>query len=149
MVLCMLGTLSRLHGLTLTPASNVCRATMCFGLGVGIGRVSRFWEQANGSRGATKPSSKCSVKSTAFQKTELKKFVDPLYMAQYYTDEGRKAAKGIGFSVDWRREFTTCYADLPEIHRVAVQEPPRKRLRHTGNAPCSLVPKRPEPHRRP
>jgi leucyl-tRNA synthetase len=38
---------------------------------------------------------------------ELKKFVDPLYMAQYYTDEGRKAAKGIGFSVDWRREFTT------------------------------------------
>ena len=38
---------------------------------------------------------------------ELKKFVDPLYMAQYYTDEGRKSAKGIGFSVDWRREFTT------------------------------------------
>ncbi len=38
---------------------------------------------------------------------ELKKFVDPLYMAQYYTNEGRLAAKGIGFSVDWRREFTT------------------------------------------
>jgi leucyl-tRNA synthetase len=28
-------------------------------------------------------------------------------MAQYYTDEGRLAVKGIGFSVDWRREFTT------------------------------------------
>jgi leucyl-tRNA synthetase len=38
---------------------------------------------------------------------ELKKFVDPLYMAQYYTNEGRLAAKSIGFSVDWRREFTT------------------------------------------
>jgi len=38
---------------------------------------------------------------------ELKKFVDPLYMAQYYTDEGRKIVKRIGFSVDWRREFTT------------------------------------------
>jgi leucyl-tRNA synthetase len=38
---------------------------------------------------------------------ELKRFVDPHYMAQYYTDEGRKAAKSIGFSVDWRREFTT------------------------------------------
>jgi leucyl-tRNA synthetase len=38
---------------------------------------------------------------------ELKKFVDPLYMAQYYTDEGRLAVKGAGFSVDWRREFTT------------------------------------------
>lgn len=37
----------------------------------------------------------------------IKKFVDPIYMAQYYTDEGRLAVKGIGFSVDWRREFTT------------------------------------------
>jgi leucyl-tRNA synthetase len=38
---------------------------------------------------------------------ELEKFVDPFYMAQYYTDEGRKIVKRIGFSVDWRREFTT------------------------------------------
>ncbi|MCW4003183.1 MAG: leucine--tRNA ligase [Candidatus Bathyarchaeota archaeon] len=38
---------------------------------------------------------------------ELEKFVDPLYMAQYYTNEGRLVAKSIGFSVDWRREFTT------------------------------------------
>jgi leucyl-tRNA synthetase len=38
---------------------------------------------------------------------ELKKFVDPFYMAQYYTNEGRLAAKNVGFSVDWRREFTT------------------------------------------
>ncbi len=41
---------------------------------------------------------------------ELKKFVDPFYMAQYYTNEGRAAAKGIGFSIDWRREFTTVMA---------------------------------------
>lgn len=40
---------------------------------------------------------------------ELKKFVDPLYMAQYYTNEGRIIAKRIGFSVDWRREFTTVW----------------------------------------
>jgi leucyl-tRNA synthetase len=38
---------------------------------------------------------------------ELKKFVDPLYMAQYYTNEGRAIAKRIGFSIDWRREFNT------------------------------------------
>ncbi len=38
---------------------------------------------------------------------ELQKFVDPFYMAQYYTNEGRNAVKSIGFSVDWRREFTT------------------------------------------
>jgi leucyl-tRNA synthetase len=38
---------------------------------------------------------------------ELKRFVDPLYMAQYYTNEGRLVAKCIGFSIDWRREFNT------------------------------------------
>jgi leucyl-tRNA synthetase len=38
---------------------------------------------------------------------ELKKFVDPLYMAAYYTNDGRIAVKKIGFSVDWRREFNT------------------------------------------
>jgi leucyl-tRNA synthetase len=38
---------------------------------------------------------------------ELKKFVDPIYMATYYTNESRIAAKQAGFSVDWRREFNT------------------------------------------
>ena len=38
---------------------------------------------------------------------ELKKFVDPIYMARYYTSEGREAVRKIGFSVDWRREFHT------------------------------------------
>ncbi len=38
---------------------------------------------------------------------ELAKFVDPVYMAEYYTREGKEAAKRIGFSIDWRREFHT------------------------------------------
>jgi leucyl-tRNA synthetase len=38
---------------------------------------------------------------------ELKKFVDPVYMASYYTDDSREAIKRLGFSVDWRREFHT------------------------------------------
>ena len=38
---------------------------------------------------------------------DIAKFVDPFYMAQYYTNDGRSAVKRIGFSVDWRREFTT------------------------------------------
>jgi leucyl-tRNA synthetase len=37
----------------------------------------------------------------------LKKFVDPVYMASYYTDDSREAVKRIGYSVDWRREFHT------------------------------------------
>jgi leucyl-tRNA synthetase len=37
----------------------------------------------------------------------LKNFVDPVYMARYYTDDSRESVKRIGYSVDWRREFTT------------------------------------------
>ena len=32
---------------------------------------------------------------------EIKRFVDPKYMAAYYTDVSRMAAKKAGFSVDW------------------------------------------------
>ena len=41
---------------------------------------------------------------------EIKKFIDPVYMAQYYTRDGRETVRRMGFSVDWRREFhTTSY----------------------------------------
>ena len=40
-------------------------------------------------------------------KEEIEKFVDPVYMASYYTREGKIAAKKMGFSIDWRREFHT------------------------------------------
>jgi len=38
---------------------------------------------------------------------ELRKFADPIYMATYYTNDGRVTAKRMGFSLDWRREFNT------------------------------------------
>ncbi|HUK27854.1 MAG TPA: leucine--tRNA ligase [Candidatus Acidoferrales bacterium] len=38
---------------------------------------------------------------------DLRKFVDPVYMAKYYTDVNRKAIQHFGISVDWRREFHT------------------------------------------
>jgi leucyl-tRNA synthetase len=38
---------------------------------------------------------------------ELKKFVDPVYMAKYYTDVNREAIKRMGMTIDWRREFHT------------------------------------------
>jgi leucyl-tRNA synthetase len=56
---------------------------------------------------------------------ELKRFVDPLYMAQYYTNEGRTIAKRIGFSIDWRREFTTvmpAYQKFIEWQYVNLRE---------------------------
>jgi len=42
---------------------------------------------------------------------ELTNFVDPIYMANYYTREGREVVKAIGYSVDWRREFHTTYLE--------------------------------------
>ncbi len=38
---------------------------------------------------------------------DLKKFVDPVYMANYYTQNGKKAVKELGLAIDWRREFHT------------------------------------------
>jgi len=38
---------------------------------------------------------------------DLEKFVDPVYMASYYTKESHEVAKRAGFSIDWRREFHT------------------------------------------
>ena len=42
---------------------------------------------------------------------ELKNFADPIYMANYYTREGREILKAIGYSIDWRREFHTTYLE--------------------------------------
>lgn len=38
---------------------------------------------------------------------ELVKFTDPLYIANYFTNETRIVIKRLGYSIDWRREFTT------------------------------------------
>jgi len=37
----------------------------------------------------------------------LKKFVEPLKIAQYFHEEIKAGMKKIGYSIDWRREFTT------------------------------------------
>jgi leucyl-tRNA synthetase len=38
---------------------------------------------------------------------EVDKFVDPEYLASYYTKVSRQVMKDTGFSIDWRREFRT------------------------------------------
>ncbi|MBS7626568.1 class I tRNA ligase family protein, partial [Candidatus Bathyarchaeota archaeon] len=35
---------------------------------------------------------------------DLERFVDPAYIARYYTEQNRETVKRIGFSIDWRRE---------------------------------------------
>jgi len=41
------------------------------------------------------------------QKEKLKELTDPLNMARYFHEEIKEGMKRIGFSIDWRREFTT------------------------------------------
>ena len=38
---------------------------------------------------------------------DLRRFVDPIYMANYYTQNGKRAVKQLGLAIDWRREFHT------------------------------------------
>lgn len=38
---------------------------------------------------------------------EVAKFVEPEYLASYYTKQSRQVMKATGFSIDWRREFRT------------------------------------------
>jgi leucyl-tRNA synthetase len=58
---------------------------------------------------------------------ELQKFVDPVYMASYYTNESRETAKQMGFSIDWRREFHTVMPTFQSFVRWQYE-----RLREKG-----------------
>jgi leucyl-tRNA synthetase len=71
----------------------------------------------------------------------IKKFVDPLYMAQYYTDEGRLAVKGIGFSVDWRREFTTVFPTFQKFVEWQYKNLKEKGYVTRGTHPVVWCPK--------
>jgi leucyl-tRNA synthetase len=60
---------------------------------------------------------------------DLKKFVDPVYMARYYTDANRDAVKKLGMSIDWRREFHTSSLN-PAFNKFVVWQ--YLRLRNRG-----------------
>ncbi len=47
------------------------------------------------------------VKIDGVPEKEVDKFVDPEYLASYYTKVSRQVIKDTGFSIDWRREFRT------------------------------------------
>jgi len=47
------------------------------------------------------------VKVYKVPKEKLKELTDPLAMARYFHEEIKEGMKRIGYSIDWRREFTT------------------------------------------
>ena len=72
---------------------------------------------------------------------QLQKFVDPYYMAQYYTNEGKIAAKRIGFSVDWRREFTTVWPTFQKFIEWQYKNLKEKGYVTRGTHPVVWCPK--------
>ena len=72
---------------------------------------------------------------------QLKKFVEPLYMAQYYTNEGRLAAKRIGFSIDWRREFNTIMPTYQKFIEWQYKQLKEKGYVSRGTHPVVWCPK--------
>ncbi len=66
------------------------------------------------------------TKGDLVPESELAKFTDPIYLANYFTKEGRLAAARLGLSVDWRRQFTTAhntgYSKFIEWQYVTLRE---------------------------
>lgn len=56
---------------------------------------------------------------------EVDKFVNPEYLASYYTNVSREVIKRTGYSIDWRREFTTidpAYQKFVEWQYLTLKE---------------------------
>lgn len=58
-------------------------------------------------KGGDKNVRKAFVEMDGVPEQEVAKFVDPEYLASYYTKVSRQVMKNTGFSIDWRREFRT------------------------------------------
>jgi leucyl-tRNA synthetase len=62
-------------------------------------------------------------------KEEISKFYDPVYMAEYYTADGKKSLERLGLSIDWRRSFHT--TDLePAFNKFVIWQ--MNKLRQKG-----------------
>lgn len=52
-------------------------------------------------------------------KEEISKFYDPIYMAEYYTTEGKESLERLGLSIDWRRSFHTTQLE-PAFNKFVI-----------------------------
>ena len=80
-------------------------------------------------------------------KRKLKQLETPTAMADYFANEIQTGMKKIGYSIDWRRTFTTVDPYYQQVHRVAVRQAPPEGLHHTGKPPSRLVPTLRQPSR--
>jgi len=81
------------------------------------------------------------VKVYKVSKEKLKEFVDPFNMAQYFHHEIKMGMKEIGYSIDWRREFTTIDPTYNRFVEWQFQKLRQKGYITRGSHPVGWCPK--------
>jgi leucyl-tRNA synthetase len=71
---------------------------------------------------------------------ELKKFKDPHYIVKYFTSEYRKVMTQLGYSIDWRREFTTIDSHYQKFITWQFKKLEEKGLVRRGIHPVKYCP---------
>jgi len=74
-------------------------------------------------------------------KEKLGEFVEPFYMARYFHEEIKAGMKEIGYSIDWRREFTTIDPHYNRFIEWQFQKLKQKSYITRGSHPVGWCPK--------
>jgi leucyl-tRNA synthetase len=81
------------------------------------------------------------VKVYKVPEEELGEFVDPFKMARYFHEEIKAGMKAIGYSIDWRREFTTIDPHYNRFIEWQFQKLRQKGYITRGSHPVGWCPK--------
>ena len=73
-------------------------------------------------------------------KEDLKEFVEPIKIAQYFHREIKQGMKDIGYSIDWRREFTTIDPQYSKFIEWQFRQLRTKKLITQGSHPVGWCP---------
>ncbi|MGQ9539215.1 MAG: leucine--tRNA ligase [Candidatus Bathycorpusculaceae bacterium] len=74
-------------------------------------------------------------------KEKLKELMDPLKMARYFHEEIKEGMKRIGYSIDWRREFTTVDSQYNRFIEWQFHKLRQKGYIKRGSHPVGWCPK--------
>ncbi|MGC9517308.1 MAG: leucine--tRNA ligase [Methanomicrobiales archaeon] len=73
-------------------------------------------------------------------KPELKKFIDPQYIVDYFSSEYKDVMQEMGYSIDWRREFKTIDPQYQKFIEWQIRTLKNKGLIHKGAHPVKYCP---------
>ncbi len=71
---------------------------------------------------------------------ELKKFTDPHYIVKYFSEEYHQVMTQLGYSIDWRREFTTIDPSYQKFITWQFAKLNEKELVRRGSHPVKYCP---------